>query len=105
MKQGLIAVLFTAAVLVMPASGQGPRPGIDNAAAFARLYGVVRYFYPSDAAAILDWNRFAVYGIAQVEPLGTQKPSSRRCRRSSARSGRESRSVGNCHLQLLRRPR
>ena len=66
MRQVLIAVLFTAAVLQMPASGQGPRPGIDNAAVFARLYGVVRYFYPSDAAATLDWNRFAVYGIAQV---------------------------------------
>ena len=66
MRQVVIAVLFTAAVLEMPASGQGPRPGIDNAAAFARLYGVVRYFYPSDAAATLDWNRFAVYGIAQV---------------------------------------
>ena len=66
MRRVLIAVLFIAAVLEMPASGQGPRPGIDNAAAFARLYGVVRYFYPSDAAASLDWNRFAIYGIAQV---------------------------------------
>ena len=47
MRHALIAVLFTVAVLGMPASGQGPRPGIDNAAAFARLYGVVRYFYPS----------------------------------------------------------
>jgi hypothetical protein len=23
----------------------------------------VRYFYPSDAAAGLDWDRFAVYGV------------------------------------------
>ena len=33
---------------------------------FARLYGVVRYFYPSDAAASLDWNRFAIHGVKQV---------------------------------------
>jgi hypothetical protein len=39
---------------------------IENVAAFARLYGVVRYFYPSDAAAGLDWNRFAVHGVARV---------------------------------------
>jgi hypothetical protein len=66
MRRLLIAVLLVSAVLGTPASGQGPRPGTDNAAAFARLYGVVRYFYPSDAAATLDWNRFAVYGVAQA---------------------------------------
>jgi hypothetical protein len=30
---------------------RAPRREIDNTAAFARLYGVVRFFYPSDAAA------------------------------------------------------
>ena len=42
------------------------RTELENVAAFARLYGVVRYFYPSDAAAAMDWDRFAVYGIKQV---------------------------------------
>jgi hypothetical protein len=27
---------------------------------------VVRYFYPSDATAALDWDRFAVHGVTQV---------------------------------------
>jgi hypothetical protein len=27
---------------------------------------VVRYFYPSDASASLDWNRFAIHGAKQV---------------------------------------
>ena len=48
------------------ASGQAPGQAIDNAAAFARLYGVVRYFYPSDASAALDWNGFAIHGAKQV---------------------------------------
>ena len=48
------------------ASGQAPQQALDNAAAFARLYGVVRYFYPSDASASLDWNRFAIHGVKQV---------------------------------------
>ena len=39
---------------------------IDNVTAFARLYGYVRFFHPSDEAAGLDWNRFAVYGAKQV---------------------------------------
>lgn len=38
----------------------------ENLAAFARLYGVARYFYPGDAVASLDWDRFASYGVNQV---------------------------------------
>ena len=41
---------------------------IKNVTAFARLYGVVRFFYPSDAAAELDWNRFAIHGVSGVRP-------------------------------------
>lgn len=37
-----------------------------DVAAFARLYGVVRYYYPGDAVQGMNWNRFAVYGVSQV---------------------------------------
>lgn len=40
---------------------------IENVAAFTQLYGYVRYFHPSDEAAAIDWDRFAVYGSKQVE--------------------------------------
>jgi hypothetical protein len=66
MRQLLVAFVLIAAVSGAPASGQAPRWAIDNVSAFARLYGVVRYFYPSDAAASLEWNRFAVHGVKQV---------------------------------------
>ena len=66
MRQLLIAVLLTAAVWGTSASGQAPQQALDNAVAFARLYGVVRYFYPSDAAASLDWNRLALHGVKHV---------------------------------------
>jgi C-terminal processing protease CtpA/Prc len=33
---------------------------------FAKLYGIVRYFHPSDEAAELDWNAFAVYGVGEI---------------------------------------
>jgi hypothetical protein len=40
---------------------------IDQVAAFARLYGVVRYFYPGDAAQTIDWDRLAVAGAADAQ--------------------------------------
>jgi hypothetical protein len=48
------------------ATQQESRQEVENVTAFARLYGVVRYFYPSDAAAELEWNRFAVLGVRKV---------------------------------------
>ena len=35
--------------------------------AFAKLFGYVRYFHPSDEAAELDWVQFAVYGADKVK--------------------------------------
>jgi len=39
---------------------------IVNLHAFARLYGVVRWFHPSDAASSTDWDQFAVDGARQI---------------------------------------
>ncbi len=40
---------------------------MENLIAFTRLYGYVRFFYPSDESASLDWNKFAIYGVQHVE--------------------------------------
>ena len=40
---------------------------VENVRAFAKLYGYVRYFHPSDAAAETDWDKFAVYGTRKVK--------------------------------------
>ncbi len=63
--------LMAACVIVTPgarAAGAGDQrlPTPDALAAFARLYGVVRYFHPSDAAGEVDWDRFAIHGAARV---------------------------------------
>ena len=63
----ITAALCTLAC-VTPAAAQQQ---IENVAAFARLYGVARWFYPSDAAAALDWNRFAVEGVRRVRDART----------------------------------
>lgn len=43
------------------------RQQIENLYTFARLYGYVRYFHPSDAVAVTDWDKLAIYGAQQVE--------------------------------------
>jgi C-terminal processing protease CtpA/Prc len=41
--------------------------GLANLTAFAKLYGYVRHFHPSDQAARTDWDTFAVKGVRSVE--------------------------------------
>ncbi len=39
---------------------------VENTAAFAKLTGYIRYFYPGDNAAALDWDRFLVENVESV---------------------------------------
>jgi uncharacterized protein (TIGR03437 family) len=73
--------MFAALLAVAPVKGQTggfetlplTGLGLQNVTAFTRLLGYVRYFHPSDQAATLDWEAFAVYGMGQVE--GSQTPA------------------------------
>ncbi|HET9653358.1 MAG TPA: S41 family peptidase, partial [Usitatibacter sp.] len=61
-----------AAVLAaaMPVLAQAPSEAqLDAAMAFARTYGVVRYFHPSDSLDRVDWNRFLVHGSERMASL------------------------------------
>ncbi|WP_172369871.1 S41 family peptidase [Sporosarcina jiandibaonis] len=40
---------------------------INNIESFARLYGYVRYFHPSDEASQINWEQFAIYGVQKVK--------------------------------------
>jgi C-terminal processing protease CtpA/Prc len=42
------------------------RAAIERLHAFARLYGYVRWFHPSDEAAATDWTRFAILGARRA---------------------------------------
>jgi hypothetical protein len=48
-------------------------PEVENLRAFARLYGYVRFFHPSDEAASIDWDGFAVYGAGRVAAAGSRE--------------------------------
>jgi len=40
---------------------------VENLKTFAKVYGYVKYFHPSDGAAEIDWNSFAIHGARIVE--------------------------------------
>jgi hypothetical protein len=41
--------------------------GLENLVAFARLYGYVRHFHPTDEALAADWIQMAMAGVEEVE--------------------------------------
>ncbi|MCP5110121.1 MAG: hypothetical protein GY953_04730, partial [bacterium] len=41
--------------------------GLENLVAFTKLAGYVRYFHPSDQAAVADWETFLIDGVRQAE--------------------------------------
>ncbi|MFE8702830.1 ABC transporter permease subunit [Cytobacillus sp. FJAT-54145] len=46
---------------------------IENIAAFAKVYGYIRYFHPSQEADYLNWDQFAIYGSNYVRDAQNEK--------------------------------
>ncbi len=61
-----IILLIALLSLSFNSIAQTPRQ-IENEKAFAKVYGYVKYFYPSDEANAIDWGKFAIYGAKKVE--------------------------------------
>ncbi len=68
-------ILLALCALLIPSTGAAqdlpPTPTanpqvIENLRAFAKLYGYVRHFHPSDESAAVQWDRFAVHGARRV---------------------------------------
>lgn len=72
----MVRAVFPLLALALAAprlGGQTPRQQVDNLRAFAKAYGYVKYFHPSDEAAQVDWNRFAALGAARVKAARNEK--------------------------------
>jgi len=73
----VLSTLLCALAAASPAWAQ-PQPSpaevreLKNLHAFTQLYGYVRYFYPGDEAAALDWDGFAIYGAERVQKAPDQ---------------------------------
>lgn len=44
----------------------------DNLKTFAKAYGYVKYFHPSDEAYTLNWQKFSAYGAKEMEKCNSQ---------------------------------
>jgi hypothetical protein len=63
----MLPLLALAAALLSVAAPAPAEPTVANLRAFAKLYGYIRYFHPSDEASEVDWDRLAVHGVARVK--------------------------------------
>jgi hypothetical protein len=63
-------VLLIIPVLVIFLSCKTQNNG--NLITFAKVYGYVKYFHPSDEAATIDWSLFAIYGVQEIEKCRTK---------------------------------
>jgi hypothetical protein len=70
LKRVAIALLLTASISNAQTTDR-PKPltdrGLANLIAFTRLFGYVRYFHPSEAAAFANWEAIAIDGVRSVE--------------------------------------
>ncbi|MEK7485804.1 MAG: S41 family peptidase [Planctomycetota bacterium] len=64
MKRLFLAMLFFPLVFAQEISVENT---IQNLEAFARLYGYIRWFHPSDEASQVPWDDFAIYGSHRVK--------------------------------------
>ncbi len=45
---------------------------IENIIAFSKVYGYVKYFYPSDENTVVPWDKFAIYGVERVKDCNSE---------------------------------
>ena len=46
---------------------------VDKLRTFAKAYGYVKYFHPSDEASDIDWAKFSMYGAKEIEKCSTSE--------------------------------
>jgi C-terminal processing protease CtpA/Prc len=66
-------LLFFLLLALFVACNEQDKENIEYQIAFAKVYGYVKYFHPSDEAANIDWDNFAIYGAGQVEKCTSEE--------------------------------
>lgn len=59
-------ILFILCLVFVAFTTQSGYDKINNLKTFAKAYGYIKYFHPSDEAASIDWNKFAAYGAQKI---------------------------------------
>jgi len=79
MKKMVLGILLGSLVVLLMAlsfctkKGGNDNQTVTNLRAFAKLYGYVRYFHPSDEASQVNWDKFTVYGAGRVKSAQSQE--------------------------------
>ncbi|MDC7996649.1 S41 family peptidase [Gilvibacter sediminis] len=71
MKKTLLLLVFSLCYSL--GFGQSQQQQFQNMETFAKLYGYVKYFHPTDEAYTMDWDKFAIYGSQEVIKCKNQK--------------------------------
>lgn len=69
-KMVLIRLIFTIILLGGCVSNSKK---VENLHTFAKAYGYVKYFHPSDEASQIDWAKFSAYGAKEIEKCKTNE--------------------------------
>ncbi|MBX2841710.1 MAG: hypothetical protein KTR26_08055 [Flammeovirgaceae bacterium] len=72
MKMKYWVILFVTILLSPTTFGQNNQK-IAWHKTFAKAYGYVKYFHPSDENEKIDWGKFAIYGANEIEKCKTEK--------------------------------
>ncbi|HUH27369.1 S41 family peptidase [Gelidibacter sp.] len=59
-------IILLCAILFVSASHSQQQEKIDHLKTFAKAYGYVKYFHPSNEASEIDWNKFAALGAHEI---------------------------------------
>ncbi|MFO7842445.1 MAG: S41 family peptidase [Bacteroidales bacterium] len=65
-------IIVAVIVLFMFTGCQNQSQKVQNIKTFAKLYGYVRWFHPSDEAQEIDWDKFAILGVQKVENVKSE---------------------------------
>ena len=65
----LLSLVFACAIPLLSCGQPEPSQEVQNLRAFAKMYGYMRFFHPSDEAASIDWDRFAVLGVIRIREM------------------------------------
>lgn len=60
------SIFILSALVIICTSCKQNQDKIGNLKTFAKAYGYVKYFHPSDEASAIDWNNFAAYGAEEI---------------------------------------
>lgn len=66
-------ILIVISFLFFSATYAQQQEKISHLKTFAKAYGYVKYFHPSDEASKIDWNNFAAFGANEILKCNTQK--------------------------------